>query len=311
MNKVILFSLIQVFCFTAGFAQNPPWAKTGERIPARADLDVRWAATNRFPQRVWTYQLLPNDFSPQVISNVMTLCSFTEKDKVEENTNGITFQNPDGSRKLSISFPAGRIHYKTTEPDYSPTNLAVGVPSLSQLPELATNVLRRLHIRFSNITGYFDTNKIEYMDPVLTIYYIGNTDITNIAYRAVLFRRKVDDIPIAREFYGFNVGEHGKICLLSITWPNLKRIKLYRTVSQNEVVDFLRKGNAVHGPFSDNAPYVDWPSIKSVTITRAMPSYLIGNSQLYPFLALDAIIDTGHGDTEVAIDCPIIDESKL
>jgi hypothetical protein len=60
-----------------------------------------------------------------------------------------------------------------------------------------------------------------------------------------------------------------------------------------------------------NIGNIDWPSIKSVTITKAVPSYLIDNTRLYPFLRLDATVDTGHENVKLAIDCPIIDETKL
>lgn len=312
MKQIFLVLLVQAFCFTAGFAQNPPWRdnETGIAIPARTNLDVRWEDTTKFPRKVWTYQLLPNDFSPKVISNVMTLCSFTEKDLKEYRLNGMAFQSPDGTRKLSISFPSGNIHYEIPEPHYSWTNLAVGVPQTNQLPAIATNVLKKLHIKFSDITGYFGADKINFSEP-LTMYFIGTNTITNIAYRTVFFRRAVDGIPIVANCYGFDVGEHGEICRLSITWPNLQRIKSYPTISRSAVIDCLRNGNAIRGPVPMNVPDPYWPGIKSVTITKAVPSYLVENNRLYPFLRLDAVIDTGRGTAVAAIDCPIIDETKL
>lgn len=310
MKKTILLSLMQILCATVGFAQNPPWKTNGEVIPARTDFDVRWKAVNKFPRKVWMYQLLPNDFSPEVISNVMMLCSFTEKDKIEDDTNGTAFQSTDHSRTLSISFSSGEIEYETPEIRYSPTNLAVGVPSTNQLSEMAKTVLCKLHVSFSDITGWRGANKIDFSEP-LTLYYAGNATITNIPYRTVYFRRSVDGMPISYGFYRFNVGEHGKISKIDLSWPNLKRNKSYRAISPKDVINSLRKGNAVHGPTSENAPYIDWPSIKSVTITKAIPSYLIDSGRLYPFLRLDAIVDTGHGNARLAIDCPIFDETKL
>jgi hypothetical protein len=309
MKKIILLSLIQIVCATAGFAQSPPWKANNETISARPDLDARWEATNKFPRKVWMYQLLPNNFSPKIISSVMTFCSFTEKDKVEDDTNGVTFQNTDRSRTLSISFPSGEIEYETPEVHYSPTNLAVGVPSTNQLSEVAKNVLGKLHISFSDITGWLGASKIDFSEP-LTMFYVGDNTITNIPYRTVYFRRSVEGMPIAYHFYRFNVGEHGKISKISITWPNLKRIKSYRAVSPKDVINFLRKGNAVHGPTPDNAPYIDWQNIKSVTITKAIPSYIVDDNQLYPFLALDALVDTGNGTVKVGMACPIFDETK-
>jgi hypothetical protein len=33
--------------------------------------------------------------------------------------------------------------------------------------------------------------------------------------------------------------------------------------------------------------------------------------QLYPFMRLDAVVDTGNGTVEIRMDCPIIDETLL
>ena len=308
--KRILFVIIQTFCFTAGFAQNPPWKANNEAISARPDLNVRWEATNKFPRKVWIYQLLPNDFSPELISNVMTLCSFTEKDEVENSTNEIAFQSADRSRTLSISFSSGELEYETREIRYSPTNLAVGVPQINELPSMATNFLHKLHINFSDITDYFGTNKIDYVEPALTYFYVGENTITNIPYRTILFKRRVDGLPIAHQNYRFNVGEHNKIVKISIAWPNLKRIKSYRAITAKDVINLLRKGNAVRGPVPTDVADIDWPSIKSLTIKIAVPSYQMDGNRLYPFLNLDALVDTGNVKVEIGMACPIFDETK-
>jgi hypothetical protein len=309
MKTKILLSLIQIFCATAAFAQSPPWKANNEAVPARPDLDVRWEASTDFPRKVWTYDLLPNNFSPKIISNAMMLCLFEGKDKIEDNTNGITFESADHSRTLSISFSSGEIEYETPDIRYSPTNLAIGVPATNQLPEVAKNVLSKLHISISDITGWRGTSKIDFSEP-LTLFYVGNVTITNVPYRTVYFRRSVDGMPIAHHFYRFNVGEHGQISKISIAWPNLKRIKSYPTVSPKDVISFLRKGDAVRGPVPTNVGDIDWPSIKSLTIKMAVPSYQVNGNQLYPFLFLDALVDTGKGAVAIGMSCPIIDETK-
>jgi hypothetical protein len=308
MKKVISFFLIQLFCFTAGFAQSPPWKANGETISPRPDLDVRWEDSKKFPSKVWTYQLLPNRYSDKIISNVLTLCSLTEKDLKEYRLNGMNFQSADGSRKLSISFPSGDIHFETPEPDWG-TNLAVGVPKESELPKLTKNVLRELGISFSEITGWIGDHKMDFVEGG-GVGTIGDITITNITYQRVYFRRTVDGMPIAGAFYGFNFGEHGKISKISITWPKLECLKSYLTVSQKDVINSLRRGNAIRGPVSQNVGDIDWSTIKSVTITKAVPSYLVDGSRLYPFLRMDANVDTGHENVTVAIDCPIFDETK-
>ena len=310
MNKAIPVLLIQIICLTAGFAQSPPWKANGEKILPRPDLDVRWENSSKFPDRVWVYQLQPNNFSAEIISNLTALFSFNIKDLTVQRPDGMNFQSPDGARKLSISFPAANIHYEIPESRYSPTNLAANVPTIEELPAIATNVLSRLHIRFSDITGWQSTNSIDYSEPVMTLYYVGNLTITNIPYRSILFRRVVDGMPIVGEFYGFNVGEQGQIIRLSITWPTLQRIKSYSAISQKEVVNLLRKGDAIRGPVPQDAGDIDWAGIKSLTIQKAVPSYQMSDHGLYPFLRLDALVDTGHGTVAIGMDCPIIDEAR-
>ncbi|HEY5296349.1 MAG TPA: hypothetical protein VIK59_00320 [Verrucomicrobiae bacterium] len=309
MKKVFVI-LIQTLCLTAGFSQSPPWKANGEAISARPDLIVHWQDSTKFPRKVWSYQLLPNNFSAETISNVMALCSFNEKAIAVHHADGIDFQSPDDARKLSISFSSGNIHYETPEPRYSPTNLAANVPTVNELPPIATNVLRKLHIGFSDITGWASTNGIDYSEPVLTMYYVGDLTITNIAYRSVLFRRVVDGMPIVGEFYGFNVGEHGRITRLSIAWPNLQRSKSHSVISQKEVINLLRKGDAIRGPAPQDVGDIDWSSIKSLTIKKAVPSYQMDGDRLYPFLRLDVLVDTGSVTVEIGMDCPLIDEAE-
>jgi hypothetical protein len=312
MKKLILFLIFQSFCWTTGFSENPRWKVFGTPIPPRVDLNVRWdAPTNEFPPRVWVCRLLPNKFSPQVISNLMDLCLFTEKDKKEQSTKGVTFQNPDGSRKLSVSFPSGAILYQTPDPDYGPTNLAAGVPTMNQMPELATNVFQKIGINLSDLTGYSGTSKFHVGGPE-TLFFVNDTTITNIAYRTVHFRRSVDEMPVSGgDGGGIDFGEHGKIRRISISWRNLERIKSCPTYSAETVVRSLREGKALQGLVPSNFGGIDWPTVKSVTVKKASPCYCSGNSDLlYPFLALSATVDTGRGKVDVEIDCPIIDETE-
>ena len=309
--KKNLFIFMVVLCHTAGFAKNPPWMAGNEKIPAYTNLDIRWPDAPKFPREVWVYNLLPNTFSPEIISNAMALCSFTEKDKVAEDKNEVVFQNGNGARSLSISFASGEIQYETPEHRYGPTNLAIDVPDLKRLPLIATNLYYKLGINFSDLTGRFDTNRIQYLAPAMTLFYVGDDTITNIPYRTIMFERFVDGMPIAHRNNRFNVGEHGAVSKIAITWPKLERVKSYRTVSPKDVIKFLRAGNAVRGPVPTNIEGIDWPSIKSLTIKKAVPSYQVDGSRLFPFLYLDAVVDLGGGTVEIGMGCPLIDETKL
>jgi hypothetical protein len=311
--KKLFFLMVQTLCLTTGFSENPRWKMIDQTpIPARADLDVRWdASTKAIPSKVWVYHLLPNDFSPIVISNVMTLCSFSTNEYTTQNTSGIAFQNPDGSRKLSISFSSGNIEYETPDPLFGPTNLAKEVPPMSRLPELTTDLLKQINIPLSAVTGFFETDKFNLWEP-LTMYFVSNTIITNITFRGVNFRRSVDGIPVVACDGGhIYFAEHSHISKLSITWHNLKQYKSFSSLKTKAIVRLLRQGKAIQEPVPMNVGYIDWPNVKSVTIKKAEPLYFAGDTDwLYPFLWLDTDVDTGHGIVDVGIDCPIIDETK-
>ena len=57
---------------------------------------------------------------------------------------------------------------------------------------------------------------------------------------------------------------------------------------------------------------IDWKTVKSITVKKALPCYFSGNSnRLIPFLVLFTTVDDGHESLDVQIECPVIDEAKL
>ena len=316
MKKIIIIILFLAVC-QMGFSQNPRWKYIDDTpIPARADLDVRWeTSTKVFPPKMWIYELAPRKFSPKVISNLMFMCSFTEKDKVQQDTNGVAFNSSDGLRTLAISFLSGSIHYDMPEPHFSPTNLAEGVPKMSEMPDLTKNFLQKVGIQHSEITR--DTNgapHFSFWEPFTEYYLKGGGSITNIEFRAVVFRRSVNGAEILGNpgYCELRFGEHGKISKIDFTWPDLKRYQSAPTLKPDAIIRLLHEGKARQGATLDSVGYIDWMSVKSVTIKQAWPCYFAGDSNfLYPFLALWTTVDTGHRIVEVGIDCPIIDETKL
>jgi hypothetical protein len=321
MKTIVLFVLLQAI-WTTGFSENPRWREFGTRIPARADLDVQWnAPTNKLPPSVWTYHLSPRKLSPQVVSNLMAVCSFTEKNTTV-NGDLLIFNSHDGKRHLRLSWPWGVVDYDVTT-QRSPTNLVKDVPSERQAVKLAKKLLQKLDIDLSDLDKEENSTKPRMIcfDGGVT-YFVNRQPIKNTEFRAVRFTRAIDGMP----FLGaggtggdgeIDFGDHGKISKILITWRTLERKDNYPTVPAEMMVNSIREGKAVQGYLPGNVSDIDWPNVKKVTIKRVSPCYYVGGNRLapsdwlYPFAALDATVDTGHGDIDVEIDCPIIDETKL
>jgi len=233
-----------------------------------------------------------------------------------ETANGVSFQASDGSRKLSISFPSGLIHYATAEPHYGPTNLAEGVPPMIEMPKLAADFLRKTGINLTEITNPFDSgrdiqsaSKFNFSEP-LRIYYVGNFNITNVEYRTASFWRCVDGIPvIAGDGGQISYGAHGKIRSFTITWRKLERFQRLPLITPETAIRYVRGGKAVCGLSLGD---IDWSAVSNVTVKRASAYYYSGHTDLlYPFLGLITKTEPSFGNVQLEIDCPIIDETKV
>ena len=106
-----------------------------------------------------------------------------------------------------------------------------------------------------------------------------------------------------------------KVSKISLSWRNLERHKAYSTANPNMIIKWIREGRAVQGMIRMDAETINWKSVKSVTVIKAELSYyardpFTPSDWLMPFAALWTTVDTGHGNMDLEIDCPIIGEAK-
>src|SRR5271155_3033320 len=275
MKKIILLVFLQTL-WTAGFSQSLPFsAEPGISIQS-TNLIVHWEAQKHpWPKTLWVYQMIPTEFSPTVISNLVTLGSFTEKDKMYSSTNGVTFSN--SGRSLWVSFTEGQIEYWTTH-NYSATDLAKDVPTTNQLFQLTTNFLPKLGISLSEIArGENGQPRITFAEPFKE-YSLNRTFITNIEWRGVGFRRVMDGVEFlyAGGHCAIDFGEHGEVVKIELSWPSLGHDKLYSAATPKKIIQWIREGRADQNLLLDkdaNKIPIDWSTVKSVTIKRAKAYY--------------------------------------
>lgn len=315
MRAALLLLLIQSVS-AAGLPPNPRFTEWGTPIPARTGLKVIWnAPTNSIPSTIWVYRLSPRRFSPEVLSNLIDLCSFTEKDTAKQDSDGVAFRSADNSRRLDVSFTLGSIEYQITS-HYSHTNLAEDVPDEGRMPELTTNVLQKIGISLSDIAKTTNGAPNFHFWQPLKMYYVNHSFVTNIEFRGARFQRSVDGVPFVGLGAGgdgeIDFGEHGKISKIDLSWRNVERYRAYPTISPDSMMKLIRKGVAVHGPIRIDVGEINWQTIKSVTVSKAKLCYYAGDPPsdwLFPFAALWTTVDTDSGNIEMEIDCPIFDES--
>jgi hypothetical protein len=323
MKEALLLVLLEVFSVGAFFQSLP--SKATETPIQRTNLVVRWEAPKHpWPKTLWIYQAVPTKWSPMVISNLIVIGSFTDKDELTTyGTNGMLFTN--SGRILTIS-RFGEIRYTT--PDKGKAS-GKNVPGTNQLFQVAVRLLPKLGISLSDIAkGEDGKPEIRYVNDLGSSYVENHVFIHNITGREVRFNRSLDGI-ICRGWdtggHGdFDFGDNGQIDKIWLYWSTLERDKSYSSVIPAAIIKLIREGKAVpHGMLGSlGEEAIDWPAVKSLTIKTAKPFYSGESyhgeraqrpffpSWLRPYATLQGTADIGTTNKGFWIDCPIIDESK-
>jgi hypothetical protein len=301
----------------AGFSQTLSF-KFGTPFQ-RTDLDVRWnVPSNSLPSSVWSYRFSPNHFSPEIISNIVALCSFTPKERTRNDTNWLVFETPDRVRRLSFFFPLGSVEFQTPE-IYNPTNLVKAVPTEAELLKLAPQFLRGLGINMSDIDRKGNGEPdIRVFDSQI-MFAVNHAIITNTVYRGIRFRRNVEGQSFTGGGTGgdgeIRFGDHGEVVKISLSWRKPQRYCRYAIASPETIIRWMRQGKAVQNMLPGDIPGIDWQTVKSVTLKQAQLCCYAGDpfkpsDWLVPFVAFVSTVDTGDRSIDLEIDCPVADQSQ-
>ncbi len=277
-----------------------------------ADIKIIWAVpTNVWPvDKIWTYKVIPQDFSDAVISNAMAVGSFTMKDKAhfsaEElaiDKNALLFKNKDESKWLAIVPAWGYIEYYDQNADAKMVSTikgvpapVVGVPDLLEAKQIALKYARLLGIDVSLLARKPNTNDFDLHWIVETRGWTNPSTkklIKEIDDFGVSFDRCIDGYSVSG-FGDFEVdfGNNAKISKLIVSWRNLQPYELRgNLISPEQVVKSIEDGHTR----LPRIPKEVMGVIKTVTITNATPRYNRKEADdpmdfVVPALQLDAII---------------------
>jgi hypothetical protein len=280
-----------------------------------AGMKVIWAVpTNVWPvDRIWSYKVIPQEFSEAVISNAMKIASFTMKDRkpapkgwMPDGYKTLLFRNADETKYLMICPALGCIEYYDGNAEAKAVSAVkdvpepvVGVPDLAEATRLGLIYARLLGIEVSHFARKAGSCDFDLHWEITTRGWMNQTTkqwITNTQGFGVDFTRCIDGI----EMTGFgdvsvNFGNNAKLSQLKVSWRNLKPYQLLdKFITPDEIVASIQSGR-VRLP-----RLAGWPldEIKTLTITNATPRYSRkpGDEAMdfvSPALQLGAILDNG------------------
>jgi hypothetical protein len=317
------------FMLAAGLAASVNGGTFTNESPAGLQgMKIIWAVpTNIWPvDKIWSYKVIPQEFSDAVISNAMALGSFTVKDKrklpaeaLAIDKKAICFNNKDKTKWLEILPTFGYIKYydqnaeaKTVSAVKDVPEPVIGVPDLTEATQLGLKYARLLGIEVSQLARKSGSRDFDLHWEIKTREWTNQKtkkELDEIECFGIDFTRCIDGI----EMSGFgdvfiDFGNNAKVHELEISWRNLQPYQLLDNfITPEQVVKSIQSGQTP-------LPMLEgWPldEIRTLTITNATPRYSRkpGDEPMdfvAPALQLDAIIDNGKTNRAIWFQTGII-----
>lgn len=228
------------------------------------NTEIVWSVpTNAWPENLWVYKVIPQTFSPAVISNLMGLAHFTKADenaaaryKAEVDKDAIVYGILDGTCKHLIICPTlGFINYHDpTAFAHSQLEVVTNVPNQAEATTIGLELLRRIGVDVDQIAVKSGSHELDlhWQRETLSFYdEKAGKELTLTNTFAVYFLRRVDGLNVAGIGYHGGVyisfGNHGKVADLRLTWRNLQPYQILECASVSQVAKWIKAGKlALH-----------------------------------------------------------------
>jgi hypothetical protein len=275
------------------------------------NIETVWRATNDLPRQLWVYQVVPQNFSMAVISNLLQISGFSWKnltkrpDPYVEDKKLLRFVNDkqNWTRYLEIAPTLGWVEYYAGSQAKPPFE---GVPSEEETKSLAMDVLFQLGIDRSLLK---EGRRLEGIQGSLS--RDGQKLTTNVVSRGVSFGRKIDGIESRNSgCFSIDFETHARITKFSLSWRNLQPYRACPVATPDEIMNFIKTGQTILPVQS-----YDWTGAdhaEKLTIVEATPIYFDreGDKSLdfvYPYVGL--IVEANLENSKRAtfyLECPIL-----
>jgi hypothetical protein len=275
--------------------------------------EIVWVSRPRNPASLWIYKVVPQTYSPSTISNFMALGSFTDADRIQ-NDSTLRFRSDDKSKNLEIIPANGWVRYWDNQADSTYKKEIEGVPNNQEVERKALELLARFGIERTNLALRPGTSRPIGFGTQISSEHFSKTQsnrVTDIINRGVMFVRAIDGVSFTGTGIGggtkVNFGLRGQLQWFEIVWRNLQPFERGKVASPDEISRWIKDGRAV----MTHRNYVNPKDVKKLTITDCAPLYMgcggnVKQAFVYPFAQLEAIADLGYTNSPLQLYCPIL-----
>jgi len=285
-------------------------------------IEVNCTNVGVWPETVMVYKVTPQRFSGAAISNALAIGAFNPSTMRRFTDYAVGWTTNRGiensTRGLLIDSSLGSMEYSDqAAEDFNPPIKAL--PTFEEVDRLAMMYLEK-------IGG--DTNQI--------VFKPGHTDANAsrgkpekmpepvVCMRGTSYVRQMNGIPFESSFrQGFNIefGDYSKVNRFKLYWRNFQPYKKYKTLSQQQIIDNIKKGRAVINASTDD-PWRNAKKAKKLTLVKISLRYYgeMGNKpQKFSYPYALAVFDTDLEETNknvlgipnsgrFILECPILDK---
>jgi hypothetical protein len=316
--------LVQGVALVSASASRLDIDKLGEPFYS-ANLKVVWKATNNPPAAVRVFKVVPGEFSTAVISNILALGGFTERDALKAPRNTRAFSKENEQRTLSIAPKFGVVIYSDgkAEAAIHPREPVEGLPDDAEAVRLASAILPKLELSGSDFMP-----KADGTGPNLNVAATRSRGYGDKATGKLIHEDVARSVSLARQLDTFEIvgggqqgvrvtfGNHARISSLELNWSRVKLVGSYPFASPKQIVEWIRQGRArVASLETTGARWIDVKDIKQLAVLEISPRYFAGHRDepldtWYPYALLKAEAELSRDDKEIVwLSCPIIAEA--
>ena len=199
----------------------------------KPEAPVVWAATNKLPESVKVYKVVPQSFSSTAISNLLKMAFFklfNRQMSFDKQTWHFRYRDEYPIRILDMTPSLGNIHYfddnASVDVSKMPGEMPHGVPREDELDKLAFAALQKLEINTNEIAPKIRRQMNNNVTLLGTNWTNGQVTLPpTILFRGVWMVRQIDGIPYndlgARGGFSINFGNDAKIHEMDLCWRKL------------------------------------------------------------------------------------------